>query len=63
MLVIFNVNYINLCDCELSPSPGVIIYIHSENCVFINVIVFYFVFAAVFIEEGQNFRISFTFWF
>ena len=41
---------------------GVIICIHIEICIFINVIVFYFVFPAVFIGEGQNLTISFTFW-
>ena len=39
-----------------------IIDIYIENCMFINVIVFYFVFSAVFIGEGQNSTISFTFW-
>ena len=43
-------------------AQGAIICIHSENYVFINVIVFYFVFSAVFIGEGQNLAISFTFW-
>ena len=41
---------------------GAIICVHCENCIFINVIVFYFVFSAVFIGEGQNLTISFTFW-
>ena len=35
---------------------------YIEICIFINVIVFYFVFPAVFIGEGQNLKISFTFW-
>ena len=39
-----------------------IICIHIEICIFINVIVFYLVFPAVFIGEGQNLTISFTFW-
>ena len=39
-----------------------ILYIHNENCIFPNVIVFYFVFSAVFIGEGQNLTIYFTFW-
>ena len=43
-------------------AKGAIVCIYSENCIFINVIVFYFVFPAVFIGEGQNFTISFTFW-
>ena len=43
-------------------AQGAIICIHSKNCMFINVIVFYFVFTAVFIEEGQNLTVSFTFW-
>ena len=62
VLVIFIVIYVNLCDCELSPVPWAIVCIHSENCIFINVIVFYFVFSAVFIGEGQSLTISFTFW-
>ena len=41
---------------------GTIIDIYIENCIFISVIVFYFVFSAVFIGEGQNLTISFTFW-
>ena len=43
-------------------AQGVIICIYNEICIFINVIVFYFVFSAVFIGEGQNLTISFTFW-
>ena len=43
-------------------AQGVIICIYNENCIFINVIVFYFVFSAVFIGEGQNLKILFTFW-
>ena len=43
-------------------AQGAIIYIHIEICIFINVIVFYFVFPAVFIGEGQNLTISLTFW-
>ena len=39
-----------------------IIYNYSENCIFLNVIVFYFVFSAVFIGEGQNLTNYFTFW-
>ena len=38
-----------------------ILYIHNENCIFSNVIVFYFVFSAVFNREGQNLTIYFTF--
>ena len=38
-----------------------IIDVHIENCIFISVIVFYFVFSAVFIVEGQNLTISFIF--
>ena len=41
---------------------GTIIDVYVENCMFINVIVFYFVFPAVFIGEGQNLTISFTLW-
>ena len=41
---------------------GTIIDVYIENCIFISVIVFYFVFSAVFIREGQNLTISFTFW-
>ena len=36
--------------------------IHNENCIFINEIVFYFVFSAVFIGEGQHLTNYFTFW-
>ena len=43
-------------------AQGVILCIHIENYIFINVIVFYFVFSAVFIGEGQNLTISFTLW-
>ena len=38
-------------------AQGAIICIYNENCIFINVIVFYFVFSAVFIGEGQNLTI------
>ena len=38
-----------------------IICVHNENCIFINVIVFYFVFSAVFIGEGQNLNKLFHF--
>ena len=31
-----------------------ILDVYNENCIFINVIVFYFIFSAVFIGEGQN---------
>ena len=49
MLVIFNIIYVNLCDCKLSPSPGGNYrYAHIENCIYINVIVFYFENPAVF---------------
>ena len=44
------------------PAHGTIIDVYIENCIFLNVIVFYFVFSAVFIGEGQNLTISFTFW-
>ena len=43
-------------------AQGAIICIYIENCLSINVIVFYFVFPAVLIGEGQNLTISFTFW-
>ena len=43
-------------------AQGAIVCVHSEIRIFINVIVFYFVFSAVFIGEGQNLPISFTFW-
>ena len=39
-----------------------IICIHNENCLFINVIVFHFVFSAVFIRKGQNLANYFTIW-
>ena len=43
-------------------AQGAIISIHIEICIFINVIVFYFVFPAFFIGEGQNLTVSFIFW-
>ena len=43
-------------------AQGTIVCIYSENCIFINVIVFYFEFSAVFIGEEQNLTIYFTFW-
>ena len=43
-------------------AQGAIVCIHVENCIFINVIVFYCVFSAVFTREGQNLTISFSFW-
>ena len=39
-----------------------ILCVYNENCIFINVIVFNFVFSAVFIGEGQNLTNYFTFW-
>ena len=44
-------------------SHGTILDVYIENCIFINVIVFYFVFSVVFIGEGQNLTIYFTFGF
>ena len=41
---------------------GTILDVYNENCIFINVIVFYFVFSAVFIGEEQNLTNYFTFW-
>ena len=43
-------------------AQGTIIDFYIENCICISVIVFYFVFSAVFIGEGQNLTISFNFW-
>ena len=43
-------------------AQGTILCIYNGNCIFINVIVFYFVFSAVFIGEGQNLTNYFTFW-
>ena len=40
---------------------GTILDIYIENCIFVNVIVSYFVFSAVFIEEGQNLNNFFHF--
>ena len=39
-----------------------ILYVYNENCIFPTVIVFYFVFSAVFIGEGLNLTNYFTFW-
>ena len=41
---------------------GANLYDYCENCIFPNVIVFYFVFSAVFIGEGLNLTIYFTLW-
>ena len=49
-------------DGELFPSQRTILCIYNENCILINVIVFYFVFSAVFVGEGQNLTNYFTFW-
>ena len=38
-----------------------ILCVYNGNCMFINVIVFYFVFSAFFIGEGQNLKNYFTF--
>ena len=43
-------------------AQGANICIQNENCIFINVIVFYFIFSAVFIGKGQNLTNYFTFW-
>ena len=43
-------------------AQGEIICVYNENCIFINVIVFYFVFSAVFIGEGQNLTNYIPFW-
>ena len=43
-------------------AQGAIIHVYNENCIFINVIVLYFVFSAVSIGEGQNLTNYFTFW-
>ena len=40
---------------------GTIIDVYIENCIYISVIVFYFVFSVIFIGERQNLTISFTF--
>ena len=46
----------------LSPGQRTILCVYYEICININVIVLYFVFAAVFIGEGQNLTNYFTFW-
>ena len=51
-----------LCNLCCAQAQGTIIDIYIENFIFISVIVFYFVFSAVFIGEGQNLTISFAFW-
>ena len=43
-------------------AQGTILCMFNEICIIINVIVFYFVFSAVFIGEGQNLTKYFTFW-
>ena len=62
MLVIFYVIYVMYVIVSCPLVQGTMIDIYIENCIFISVIVFYFVFSAVFIREGQNLTISFTFW-
>ena len=62
VLVIFIIIYTNLCDCLLSPSPGAIICNCMMICIYIHVIVFYFVFSAIFIGVGQNLTNLITFW-
>ena len=42
-------------------AQGAILCDYNENCIFINVIVFYFVFSAVIIGEGQKFNKLFHF--
>ena len=54
--------YDNLCYGKLSLGSGTILCVSNEICIIINVNVFYFVFSAVFIGEGQNLTIYFTFW-
>ena len=41
---------------------GTILDVYNENCIIINAIVFYFVFSAVFIGEGEHLTNYFTFW-
>ena len=51
--------------CAMVSCPqgqGTILCVFNEICIIINVNVFYFVFLAVFIGEGQNLTIYFTFW-
>ena len=43
-------------------AQGTSLCVYNEICIIINVNVFYFVFSAVFIGEGQNLTIYFTFW-
>ena len=57
--VIFMLIYVIVCCPHVQ---GAIICDYNENCIFLNVIVFYFVFSAVFIGEGQNLTNYFTFW-
>ena len=54
--------YVNLCDSKLSPGSGTSLCVYYEICIIINVNVFYFVFSAVFIGEGQNLTKYFTLW-
>ena len=43
-------------------AQGEILCAYNESCIIVNVIVFYFVFSAVFIGEGLNLTNYFTFW-
>ena len=59
VLVIFMLIYAIACCPQ---AQGAFLCDYNENCISINVIVFYFVFSAVFIGEGQNLTNYFTFW-
>ena len=51
--------------CAMVSCPqglGTILCVFDEICIIINVNVFYFVFSAVFIGEGQNLTIYFILW-
>ena len=59
VLVIFMLIYAIACCAQ---AQGKILCDYYENCIFPNVIVFYFVFSAVCIGEGLNLTNYFTFW-
>ena len=42
-------------------AQGTILFVYNENCIFINIIVFYFVFSAVFIWGRAKFNKLFHF--
>ena len=62
VLVILIIIHANLCDYLVSPIPwGNNLHLYID-CICIYIIVFYFVFSAVFIGVGQNLINLIAFW-